>query len=188
MPGPKLLRLLTPPPGVQITLQRPPDGSSSAAAQPEMAPKPSPQKKRRLLMSIPSRPSSEQRSPSKQARPSEVVQGSAAAYPDSRAGCSFGSEGFLEPGCDEMGGSEFGVEGMLLSPDQNGATDAYDLFAEAVMAEAIPFFQLAPELYVVTGWDSKSAKRTVSERTCILITVLTDPALALLVPCSDGLK
>jgi hypothetical protein len=87
-----------------------------------------------------------------------------------------------------MGGSEFGVEGMLLSPDQNGATDAYDLFAEAVMAEAIPFFQLAPELYVVTGWDSKSAKRTVSERTCILITVLTDPALALLVPCSDGLK
>lgn len=62
------------------------------------------------------------------------------------------------------GGQLYRANDMLPVLERTNATDAYDVFAEAVIMEAIPFFQLAPGLFVVTGWDSRQAKRTVSGR------------------------
>jgi hypothetical protein len=65
---------------------------------------------------------------------------------------------------DAMESEPYNVEGIPPLPDTINSTDTYEVFAEAVMTEAIPFFQLAPDLYVVTGWDSRMGKRTVSAR------------------------
>ncbi|EKM81329.1 hypothetical protein AGABI1DRAFT_37971 [Agaricus bisporus var. burnettii JB137-S8] len=54
----------------------------------------------------------------------------------------------------------FSVDSSQPLPQQMNSLDTYNIFSEAVMTEAIPFFQLAPEVYVVTGWDSKQGKRT----------------------------
>jgi hypothetical protein len=105
--------------------------------------------------------------PSNQASASEDVQG--------LTGVSAEMEGSIFD--DEISQGEFGmdqdvigsephyVDGIPLLPDPTTPPpplNTYEIFAEAMMTEAIPFFQLGPELYVVTGWDSRMGKRTVS--------------------------
>lgn len=161
MPDPKVLRrFLTPPPNSKITLQRPADIPSSST---RAVPNPSPQKRRRLQLSTKSRPSQIG------AQQAEIAQDAVAQFcePNDDVVDSVSSEQVL--GSDQVWGGEegdaipFNFDEMLSSPLQSTTADTYELFAEAVMAEAIPFFQLAPELYVVTGWDPWAGKRTVSE-------------------------
>jgi hypothetical protein len=163
-------RLLTPPPGTHITLQRPPgipQSTAIGAAQSESVPKPSPQKKRRYLASVRSTSSSKlgvPSHPSNQASTSEDVQGLTGVFAETERNIfddevSHGEFGMAE---DVMESEPHYVDGTPPLPDPIAPPDTYEIFAEAVMTEAIPFFQLAPELYVVTGWDSRMGKRTVS--------------------------
>jgi hypothetical protein len=166
MPGPRRPHLLTPPPGVHITLQRPPDIPSSAATQLQSQPKPSLQKKRRLLVSLRSRPSPNPPDTSTQAKSSETVQELAGVPTNLGRDSSHNEVGVGEYGVDfASGGDEMESIDGIQPPADN--TSSYDVFMEAVMTKAILFFRLAPELYAIMGWDLKWAKRMVHWRTCI---------------------
>ncbi|KAF7761294.1 hypothetical protein Agabi119p4_10703 [Agaricus bisporus var. burnettii] len=146
-------RLLTPPPDSHVTLQRPPE-----------IPNPSPQKKQRFLASIRSRPSRKRLDRSKPPEPpaEQVVRETSEAFPDLSGdflGEYGGNEG-NELGQDVMESVPRNVEGILPPGGYMDSVNSYEVFAEAVATEAIPFFQLVSDLYVVTGWDSRLAKRT----------------------------
>lgn len=154
-------RFLTPPPGSKITLQRPQEIPSNTAS---AVPNPSPQKRRRLQSSIHSRPS-QVRAQSLN-RP-ELDEEGGAPFPEANEDFVRGEQGDelnQEVGWHAEEAGQFTFEDMQSSPLQSTTADTYELFAEAVMTEAIPFFQLTSELYVVTGWDARLCRRTVSER------------------------